>query len=101
MNRYNILKNIEKNHFIFKLRFRQFDKEAGILFIESLKSITNDNELFISKELMSEVLFFLNIYHNQIEYFVKELEEEDWKDLYSIMCEIYDQIRRILSSSNN
>jgi hypothetical protein len=90
------LKDVDENHFIWKIRHRIFDEEAGLKFIKDLKSIPLSPDKTIDKGLMHEFMFALIIYHNQVEFFAKELTQDDWDSLHSIMSELFTQVRRIL-----
>ena len=101
MGEYNFLDDIDENHFIYKIRNRQFDKKAGALFIEELKKVPNTSTDFISKELVSKLILFFIFYHNQTEYFITELNKKEKEDLYEIISGIYQQLTRILGSDLN
>ena len=95
MKEINLVDSFDENHFIFKLRYREFDKIAGKLYIKDLESISSSNEEYISKELMSQLIYALIIFHNQTEHFLKELEVDEWAELHSLFDEIYKNILRI------
>ena len=99
MNNYSFLENIEDSHFIFKIRNRQFDESEGLNFIERLKKIPSTESDYVDKGLVEELLFALVIYHNQVEFFAKNLNQDEWDKLHSIVSEIFIQTRRILKTT--
>lgn len=91
------LENFNEHHFIYKLRHREFDKQAGQNFLSEIKKISNSEGEYVSKELISKFVLTVIILHNQIEYFVKELNKKEWEELHTLFNEIYFDILRILN----
>jgi hypothetical protein len=90
---------LDKLHFMAKIRCREFDKEAGLKFIEELKKIPETSDPLISKDTMAALLLFFKYYQPQKDYLFEKLDKKSWQELNYIVNQIFEQIFRILVGS--